>query len=106
MPLHDNQAPTSMPATPINTARPLSFLNSSGETAPAFGLLRINSIQLKNGQVQYVIGKPTTTFWGLYLVNGAIDVPDGKPGMCTLDGPCQAIYDSGTPAIIETWGPK
>lgn len=56
----------------------------------------------------YKIGLPSTTFRRMYLIVGPD--PDGIDDKCIgwaiRSGPCWALYDSGTPAYDEFFGPK
>lgn len=85
----------------------LAFRNDSGETCPAFGIIRVIGIATIEGRIIVKGGKPNTTFQRLYFVNGPSDVPDGGFGSCTDDFPTLALYDTGaTAAVGESWGAK
>lgn len=84
------------------------FRNDSGETAPAYGVLRVTGTYDDDGVIIYTIGKPDTSFARLYLVNGPNDVADDGFGWGTwLWHADWVLYDDGnTPAYGEEWGPS
>ncbi len=52
------------------------FYNASGETVPAYAMMAVTGVQtLDDGSVVPKIGKPSTTFYQNYLVNGSVPVP-------------------------------
>src|SRR4051794_6385908 len=84
------------------------FLNSSGETAPAYGVMRLDTPVTIDGESVLVCKKPDATWRRLYLVNGTEDVANGGTGWGTLLADADwVLYDTGsTPALAEEWGPK
>jgi hypothetical protein len=84
------------------------FRNDSGETAPAYGVLRVTGTYDDDGVIIYTIGKPDTSFARLYLVNGPNDVVDDGFGWGTwLWHADWVLYDdANTPAFGEEWGPQ
>lgn len=91
--------------------RKIRFLNNNSGTAPAWGVLRITGATAKK---YLTIDQPDSTYRWLYLVNGPLAVPTGKPGWGTFltsehfrFGDNYVLYDtgSGTPAYGEQWGP-
>ena len=86
----------------------IGVYNSSGETVPAFGVMRIVSATTLGEAVVYEIGKQSTEFQRFMLVNGAEELTNGSygPGYF-LDIAGRALYDSsdGTPAYGQVWGP-
>jgi hypothetical protein len=90
----------------------LIFHNNSGETAPAYGVLKIQDTSLvmdANGNVTtvYEIGKPSAVFDRIYLVNATQDIAAHGYGYCSyLSESNYVLYDaSGVPAVGEAWGP-
>lgn len=82
------------------------FRNDATETAPAYGVLRITGMATVDDSTVYTVGKPNTTFLRLYLVNGSEEVEANGYGFATLLGfPARVLYESGTPAYGESWGP-
>lgn len=86
----------------------VKFRNNSGETVPAYGCMRVTSIETDEGVQRFVIAKPDTSFNRLYLVNSGSDVASGAPGWGTwLWHADWVLYDdASTPAFGESWGPQ
>lgn len=84
------------------------FRNDSSETMPAYGVGRITGDEDVSGRSVTKITKPDTTFSREYLVNGGSTVSVGSYGFgYMMNGrKVLALYDSGTPAYGEGWGPK
>jgi hypothetical protein len=86
----------------------IGVYNSSGETVPAFGIMRIVSATTLGDEVVYEIGKQATELQRWMLVNGEDELTNGSygPGYF-LDIAGRALYDSGdgTPAYGQVWGP-
>ncbi len=78
------------------------WTNDSSETCPPHGVFRVTS----QSQVKIRGEKPSTTFGSLYGVNGDTAVKQGRTGKCCLGPMILALYDTGTPANGEGWGPK
>jgi hypothetical protein len=94
-------------AAPRIAGHRLNFRNDSGETAPAFCLLRKIGAYELYGEAIYKCGKPNATFQRVYLINGPCDVPAGGFGNCYQWTPAYALFDAGTtPAAGESWGAK
>jgi len=94
------------------------FYNDSGETVPIAAVMAVTGVHtLDDGTVIPKIGKPSSTFCRSYLLNGATEVPVAD---AEVDPPTTGIgnyqdsdfrdvlvlYDTGTPAVGEEWGPK
>lgn len=95
-----------MPAKPST----VEFRNNSGETVPYGSVMCISSSEAgsQTNSVRYVITKPTTTLERVVLVcQSPSGVASGANGEASWlwDGGFVA-YDTGTPAIGESWGPK
>lgn len=85
------------------------FRNDNSGTVPKYGVLRITGMAQVKGKYILTIDQPNTTFLRLYLVNGATQVGTGKYGwgyFLTGETPRKVLYDTGTPAYGESWGPK
>jgi len=82
------------------------FKNSTGETVPAFGVMAVTGGNRTMLEPYLTIAKPSTTFRRRYVVNGDLAVEDGAFGYCYERGSVEVLYDSGTPAVGEGWGPK
>lgn len=87
--------------------QPVHFRNDSGEEVPAHGVMYVTG-SVTVGPKEYVtIEKPDTSLQRLCLVNGKRPVADGNYGRGTwLSEADWVLYDSGTPAYGESWGPK
>lgn len=86
------------------------FLNNSGETVPANGILRITGFDPSDPETsKFTVAKPNT-FGAQYshAINDMAPVPAGEIGQCALGAMVPALYDSGdgTPAFGEIWGPR
>lgn len=87
----------------------VQFRNTSGEEIPAYGCMRVTGAELKAGLPLITVAKPDTTFHRLYLVNGPLRVgsDSNARGVGTwLEEAGYVLYESGTPAVDESWGPK
>jgi hypothetical protein len=82
------------------------FKNSTGETIPAFGVMAVTDASRAIQEPYLKVAKPSTTFRRTYVVNGDLAIADGSFGYCHERGTVQVLYDSGTPALGEGWGPK
>jgi hypothetical protein len=86
----------------------IGVYNTSGETVPAFGVMRIVSATTLGTEVVYEIGKQATEFQRFMLVNGEETIADNAYGTgYFLDLAGRVLYDSadGTPALGQVWGP-
>lgn len=84
------------------------YRNDSGETVPAYGIIKITEFVTENGFYLAKGDKPDT--WGSqysHYVNGPLDIADGDVGECYVpNGPVWAKYDTGsTPLVGQSWGP-
>lgn len=79
--------------------------NNSGETIPPHAVMAVTGVEVAEGALVHVVTKPSTTFYRSLLINNITRIKAGKYGDGT-PGTALAIYDSGTPANGETWGPK
>lgn len=96
------------PAVQSSSAVP--FLNGSGETCPAYGVIRIAGI-VEAGNALILDGQKPNNFGSQYLhyINGPKDVPDGKIGRCYPDDVVTALYEISeetTPPFGSIWGPR
>ncbi len=106
--------------TTLNQFGPLTkwvmFYNDSGETVPRYAVMGVKgwtdvgtrTSAGVEGEPLLKIGKPSTTFRRLYLINGPDydGVEDKTTGWALMSGQVLVSYDSGTPAFEEGWGPK
>jgi hypothetical protein len=87
----------------------IPFINDNSGTCPAFAIMRVvTGLYVETNTASRLIhcDQPSTTLATLYAVNAGQDVPTGGGGLCCLHGPCDILYDTGTPASEEGWGPK
>jgi hypothetical protein len=89
------------PETDTSTAT--RFYNDSGETIPAYGCMAVTGVHTDPAYVK--VGKPSTTFRRQYLPNGAAAVPAGETGIVPTARYHKWLYNSGTPAVDEGYGP-
>lgn len=83
------------------------FYNASGETAPAHAVMAVTSGGGRSALEPLLrITKPSTTFARTYVVNGPNPVAGGGTGYCFEAGLVEVLYDAGTPALGQGWGPK
>lgn len=91
---------------------PVPFRNDSGETIPAYGVMRVTGVAGLGSIPTITVDKPSTTFQRLYLVNGPFQVSgtsgQNKFGLGTwAEGAAYVLYDdANTPAYGEEWGPS
>lgn len=87
------------------------FYNSSGETIPAYAVMRIVGVQTLGSIPVITVAKPSSTFQRRYLINGPLPVSgdaNQAPNFGTwAEGAAFALYDDAdTPAYGEEWGPQ
>lgn len=91
----------------------LQFYNDTSETVPAYACMRITGFTDSDGETGGTagkgspiikIGKPDTTF-GLYVVNGGIDVATHEYGICYDVGDVEFLYTSTSPSRGDGFGP-
>lgn len=92
------------------TAAGVGFRNDSGETIPAYAVMRITgTATIGTDTTVYKVEKPNTTFSRWYLVNGPDTVSTsqlyGTGSFCNIAD--RVLYDSGdgTPSQGQVWGP-
>lgn len=87
---------------------PITFVNGSGEIVPRYGVLAITDGEEYAGTPRIVGNKPSTTYRALYAVNGyyPVEADAGGMGQCYTYGSVLVAYDTGTPAVGESWEPK
>jgi hypothetical protein len=93
---------------PIASGAPINWLpgyNNAGETIPAYSCVFIGAKTAKNGVEHNALTKPSTTFTNVFGLTVGVDSESGdQVGYHVETG--FAAYDTGTPAVGETWGPK
>lgn len=105
--------PTRRPKSPqVRSEVWKPFWNNSGETIPAFGVMRIEGRSAVSNYAPVILkcNKPNTTFQRYYAINGPKPVAAGSGGVCitTFGLEFGALYNTsdGTPAYGESWGAK
>ena len=89
--------------------RGVRFRNDAGEQMPGYAIGRVTGMDTLTEMVGgfYKLAKPSSTFGRIHIVNGSQPVDAGDFGFGQLWGEaCYALFDSGTPAAGEVWGPK
>jgi len=82
------------------------FRNDSGESIPAFAVMRPTGTIQAFGATVFTCAKPNATSYSFYLINGPGVVRDGQFGQCTYGPDVVVLYDTGSsPALDEDWGP-
>lgn len=83
------------------------FLYCAAEV-PAFGCVREVSFAVSSTTNQRIatVEKPSTTFSRTYLLNGPAVITSNNYGSAQRKHYQISAYDTGTPAVGETWGPK
>jgi len=84
----------------------IPFKNTTSEDVPRGGVMRVTGVTTSNQEYYLECAKPTTTFGRMYAVNSPVAVPYNQFGLCAVGGLLEVLYDSGTPAQGEGWGPK
>lgn len=80
------------------------FYNDSGETVPAYGIIRISGIISSGGRSYYNGVKPTSTL-GWFAVNGSRDIAAGDYGSIQIGNYQRVLYDSAdSPTNGRTYG--
>ena len=99
--------PGHIPRNPYTLARQVTFTNNAVSTCPAFGCLQITSVtMLANVGPVYQCQQPDGMAADLgFLFNLGASVGAGKNGAATLDFPCQALYNTGSPTTNQLYGP-
>lgn len=95
---------------PTPTPKGVHFHNDSGESIPAYAVMRVTGVNstYKIPWEVLNVAKPNTTLQRFYLVNGPVACQANGNGLGTyLWDSSFILYDTGnTPAIGETWGPQ
>ena len=87
---------------------PYAFINKSGETMPAYSIMKLDSSGsvTVNKRLFTGVTKPDTNS-GLYLINGPIDVADDEYGHATSPLlPCWVKYSGTAPSQGDLVGPS
>jgi hypothetical protein len=78
--------------------------NDSGSDCPRGGCVRLNGRRTVKGQWVVNFKKPSTSFHRAYGI--ALEpIKSTKRGLISISNDCDALYNSGTPAFDETYGP-
>lgn len=95
--------------------RGIPFRNDSGQTIPAYGVMRVTGVTVVQGMPVLTVDQPDQKFHRTFLLNGPVDVPGGSSGNygTAQDGsyPAIALYDDSTlpqgqnnPNLGDHWG--
>lgn len=89
---------------------PIHFQNKFGSDVEPYAIMDVTGSVEYEGYLLLEIGRPSTSFKRIYLINGPRDVEDQKRGWGTfaISRPAKALYDSsGTlPSLGQSWGAK
>jgi hypothetical protein len=81
------------------------FQNVSGESIPAFAVMRVTGTAVINGMPAITCAKPNATSYNFYVINGPHDVQNGAYGQCTYGPSVVVRYNTGTsPTLDAEWG--
>lgn len=94
---------------PGSNSFPVPFYNASGETIPAYAVMRVTGVSTLGSVPVITVAKPSSAFQRLYLVNGPLAVSgesNQEPNFGTwAEGAAFVLYDdANTPAYGESWG--
>lgn len=84
----------------------IRIYNDTNEELPQYGVARVTGMNTVNDQKVVTVEKPSTTFSRLYLVNSGDDLAYQRVGVAKNRPVVKVLYDTGTPAVGETYGPK
>ena len=84
----------------------LRIYNGTNESMPQYGIGKVTSITTYNGEKYATVEKPDTTFSRQYLVNSGSALAYQSTGVAKNRPVVKVLYDTGTPAAGEVWGPK
>ena len=100
-----------MPNSDFTDTRWKLVQNTGSSTCPPYCCLQVTTpgIQLStdgNSDLLYIGTQPNGSTTASFLFAGPTPIPAGDYGAATFDVPALAAWDTGTPAVGETWGPK
>ena len=83
----------------------LAFRNDSGETIPAFAVMRITGVVTIEGRAVLTVAKPNADSLKNVLFNSSASVSSGGYGSGTYEFPCYAKYQTSSSAVLnDEWG--
>ncbi len=84
-----------------------TFLNDSGSTIPAYGIFYDDDMTVSQYHPIVTAKQCSTSVWSWnWYVNGDRDVEDGDRGQYQTTPFVKLLYDTGTPALNDGYGPK
>ncbi len=94
-----------VPSLAIRDSDPpgILFYNDQAEDIPAYAYMPVTGYDTTNKILK--VGKPSTTFYQSYLINGARVVPYQTTGRAQDSLEQRLLYNTGTPAVGEGYGP-
>ena len=87
------EAPFSVPSFFEPTTEPQIFRNDTGETVPAYGVIRLTGLTTANERAYYTTAKPASTL-GWIAINGPRDVAANEYGTIQSGPIYRILYDS------------
>ncbi len=81
----------------------IPFYNDSGEAAPAWAYMPVTGYDTTKKILK--VGKPSTTFYQAHLINSGLPIPYQQTGFAQDSLEQRLLYNSGTPAVGEGYGP-
>jgi len=105
-----NRKPDRKLPTKYRVYEAIPFINASGQTIPAYGLVRVTTPTTVDGEMITNVAAVDATYRWRYLVNGPDDVDSASGsrgwGTWAFDRD-KILYDTtATPVQGEHWGPK
>jgi hypothetical protein len=99
-PQYTRKPPRMLPTTSI------TFYNDTGETVPAYGIVRIQGTVTVGGREVLKVKKPGVVDGGpgsWFMANGSVNVEAGKYGVLQSGDLVKVVYDSGDSPSIRDW---
>lgn len=84
----------------------LPFKNVYAGSCPGYSCGRISTYSVIGSQIVLSLDRPSTTFARDYALTNCLAAAQNESGLCLPDSCGLVTYDTGTPAVGETWGPK
>lgn len=94
------------PRLPPPTPDGIPIYNDTGSTLGKYSLVRPHAIRKVSTKIFIDVKQPDTTLRQNMLVVGDNDVPASSYGLAQRGPQVKVLYDTGTPAIGEGYGPK
>lgn len=94
------------PRLPPPTPDGIPIYNDTGGSLGKYSLVRPNAIRLVEKKIFIDVKQPDSTHSWDYLVVGDNDIPSASYGLAQRGPMVKFLYDTGTPAVGNGYGPK